>query len=200
MTRTLLAALALTLTAFGPAHAAPAASVPSSGRLAFDVMRNGRDIGDYVVTFRGQGGDMTVDVATDVSVKVPVIGVSAYRFRQTSTETWRGGRLVALASQTDDNGTPHKISVGATSLVPASLWDADILAAGQVLNTIDGSTDQISVSNLGTETIATGQGPVQATHYALRGDLKRDLWFAGATLVHVRFAAEDGSQVDYVLR
>ena len=200
MTRTLLAALALTLTAFGPAHAAPAASAPSSGRLAFDVMRNGRDIGDYVVTFRGQGGDMTVDVATDVSVKVPVIGVSAYRFRQTSTETWRGGQLAALASQTDDNGTPHKISVGATSLVPASLWDADILAAGQVLNTIDGSTDQISVSNLGTETIATGQGPVQATHYALRGDLERDLWFAGATLVHVRFAAEDGSQVDYVLR
>ena len=200
MTRKLLAALALTLTAFGPAFAAPSASVPRSGKLAFDVIRNGRDIGDYVVTFHGAGNDLTVDIATDVSVKLPVIGVSAYRFRQSSKETWHGGQLAALTSQTDDNGSPHKISVRATSLIPASLWDADILGATQVLNTIDGSTDRISVRNLGTETVNTGAGPVRATHYALTGDLNRELWFAGSTLVHVRFLAEDGSQIDYVLR
>ena len=150
------------------------------------------------MTFRGSGNDVTVDIATKVAVKLPVIGVNAYRFEQTSTETWRGGKLVSLASQTDDNGTPHKISVGATSLVPASLWNADIVRASQVLNTIDGSTDSISVSTLGTETVATASGPVSATHYALRGGLDRDLWYDGATLVHVRFTAEDGSQVDYV--
>ncbi len=131
---------------------------------------------------------------------MPVIGVSAYRFSQTSTETWRGGQLAGLASRTDDNGTPHDIRVGATSLIPASLWNADMVRSSAVLNTIDGSTDPISVSNLGTENVATGSGTVAATHYALRGGLNRDLWYAGATLVHVRFAAEDGSQVDYVLR
>lgn len=98
------------------AMAAPSASVPPSGRLAFDVMRKGRDIGDYVVSFQGRGDDLTVNVTTDVSVKVPVIGVSAYRFKQASTETWHGGRLARLTSRTDDNGTPHDISVGATSL------------------------------------------------------------------------------------
>ncbi len=56
--------------------ASPGASVPASGRLAFDVIRKDRDIGDYVVTFRGSGDDVTVDIATDVKVKVPVIGVS----------------------------------------------------------------------------------------------------------------------------
>ena len=45
--------------------------------IDFYVIRNGRDIGDYVVSFRGKGDDLTVNVATDVSVKVPVIGVSA---------------------------------------------------------------------------------------------------------------------------
>lgn len=193
---TLLSALALAPAAM----AAPAASVPASGRLAFDVIRKDRDIGDYVVTFRGSGDDVTVDIATEVLVKVPVIGVSAYRFSQASTETWRGGQLAGLTSRTDDNGTPHDIRVGATALVPASLWNADLLRASQVLNTIDGSTDAISVSTLGTEDIATGHGPVQATHYALRGGLQRDLWYDGATLVHVRFTAEDGSQIDYVLR
>lgn len=191
----------LTALALAPAAiASPGASVPASGRLAFDVIRKDRDIGDYVVTFRGSGDDVTVDIATDVHVRVPVIGVSAYRFSQTSTETWRGGQLAGLTSRTDDNGTPHDIRVGATSLIPASLWNADMVRSSAVLNTIDGSTDPISVSNLGTENVATGSGTVAATHYALRGRLNRDLWYAGATLVHVRFAAEDGSQVDYVLR
>lgn len=191
----------LTALALAPAAiASPGASVPASGRLAFDVIRKDRDIGDYVVTFRGSGDDVTVDIATDVHVRVPVIGVSAYRFSQTSTETWRGGQLAGLTSRTDDNGTPHDIRVGATSLIPASLWNADMVRSSAVLNTIDGSTDPISVSNLGTENVATGSGTVAATHYALRGGLNRDLWYAGATLVHVRFAAEDGSQVDYVLR
>ncbi|CAM3377004.1 DUF6134 domain-containing protein [Paracoccus nototheniae] len=201
MTRILSLVTALALTALAPAAiAAPGASVPASGRLAFDVIRKDRDIGDYVVTFRGAGDDLTVDIATDVRVKVPVIGVSAYRFAQTSTETWRGGQLAGLTSRTDDNGTAHDIRVGATSLIPASLWNADLVRARAVLNTIDGSTDAITVSNLGMDSVATGQGPVEATHYALRGGLDRDLWYAGATLVHVRFAAEDGSQIDYVLK
>ena len=34
----------------------------------------------------------------------------------------------------------------------------------------------------------------------LIGDLQRELWFADGKLVHVRFQAEDGSQIDYVLR
>lgn len=203
-TRTLTLSVLLAASMLGAAApavvAAPSASVPPSGRLAFDVIRNGRDIGDYVVSFRGQGDDLTVNVATDVSVKVPVIGVSAYRFKQASTETWRGGRLAGLTSRTDDNGTPHDISVGTTSLIPASLWNADLIRSAQVLNTIDGSTDAIRVQNLGSEAVATGGGQVRADHYAVRGGLDRDLWYAGATLVHVRFTAEDGSQVDYVLR
>lgn len=203
-TRTLTLTTILTVALLGAAApgamAAPQASVPPSGRLTFDVIRNGRDIGDYVVSFRGKGNDLTINVATDVSVKVPVIGVSAYRFKQDSTETWRGGRLAGLTSRTDDNGKRHDISVGTTSLIPASLWNADLLHSGQVLNTIDGSTDAIRVRKLGAEAVSTGQGQVSADHYAVRGGLDRDLWYEGAKLVHVRFTAEDGSQVDYVLR
>ena len=183
-----------------PASAAPADSVPASGRLSFDVIRNGKDIGDYVVSFRGSGNDLDVSLSTDVMVKLPVIGVSAYRFKQQSTETWRGGKLAGLSSTTDDNGTPHKISLGASPLVPASLWSADIVTSRQVLNTIDGSTDAISVRKIGTETVSTGSGPVKATHYAIGGGLNRELWYADNKLVHVRFAAEDGSTVDYALR
>lgn len=198
----LAVAAALGLAGAGSAVLAAAAdSVPASGRLGFDVIRKGKDIGDYVLTFKRAGNALTVNVSTDVSVKVPVIGVSAYTFQQNSTEKWNGDRLRALASKTNDNGKPHDISVGASSLIPASLWNADIVSSRQVLNTIDGSTDPISVRNLGNDTIATGHGNVQATHYAISGGLNRELWFDGSgRLVHVRFAAEDGSRIDYVLR
>ena len=202
MTRTktaiLIAALAASIGT--GALAAPTASVPESGALQFDVIRKGRDIGDYALKFRGKGNDLTVSVKTDVMVRVPVIGVSAYSFNQTGTETWKNGKLAALETTTDDNGTPHTVNVGATSLVPASLWSADIVKAKQVLNTIDGSTDSISVRNLGVEAVETGHGAVEAEHYAISGDLQRELWFADGKLVHVRFEAEDGSQIDYVLR
>ena len=194
-----LVALGAVTTSFA-AFAAPSDSVPASGRLTFDVIRKGKDIGDYTVTFRGKGGDLDVDLRTDVKVKVPVIGVSAYTFRQQSTETWRGGKLAALSSKTDDNGTPHSISVGATPLIPASLWSADLLAARQVLNTINGGTDTISVRKLGTESVATGSGSVKAAHYAVSGGLNRELWYADGKLVHVRFKADDGSAIDYALR
>ena len=82
-----------------PVSAAPADSVPASGRLSFDVIRNGKDIGDYVVSFRGSGNDLDVSLSTDVMVKLPVIGVSAYRFKQQSTETWRGGKLAGLLNE-----------------------------------------------------------------------------------------------------
>ena len=195
----LLAAL-LALAAAGAAQAAPGASVPASGRMTFDVIRKGKDIGDYALSFRGKGPDLTVSIDTDLNVKMPIVGVSAYSFRQQSTETWKGGKLAALRAATDDNGTPHQISLGPTALIPASLWNADILGARQVLNTITGKTDAISVRNLGQETVATGAGAVKATHYAISGGLQRELWFNGAQLVHVRFAADDGSVVDYVLR
>ena len=45
-----------------------------------------------------------------------------------------------------------------------------------------------------------GHGAVEAQHFALSGDLQRELWFADGKLVHVRFQADDGSQIDYVLR
>ncbi len=206
MTRTpirnaaLAAFVALTAAAAGTAQAAPGPSVPASGRMTFDVIRKGKDIGDYVLSFRGKGPDLTVNVSTDVNVKMPVIGVSAYSFRQQSTETWKGGKLAGLSSATDDNGTAHQINVGPSALIPASLWNADIVGARQVLNTITGKTDAITVRNLGEQTVKTGAGAVKATHYAVTGGLQRDLWFKGAQLVHVRFAADDGSQVDYVLR
>jgi hypothetical protein len=53
--------------------------------------------------------ETTVSIATDLAVKV--LFVTAYRFQHAASEHWVGGRLIALNSTTDDNGTRHRVSV-----------------------------------------------------------------------------------------
>ena len=61
------------------ALAAPvnALSIPSDGKLSFDVVRKGKDIGDHTYSFSGAGNSFTVTVATDIVVKVPLIRTTA---------------------------------------------------------------------------------------------------------------------------
>ena len=192
-----LAALALGASA----SASLAAAVPANGKLAFDVIRKGRDIGDYTISFRSSGQALSVRLNTNVAVKLPLIGVKVYVFKQDSQERWQGGKLAGLTSTTNDNGEKHNISLGASPLLPASLWNSDIVHAHKVVNTIDGRTMAIKVQGLGSETVKTGHGKKAATHYRISGGLARDLWYgADGTLVKVAFVGDDGSRVEYRLR
>ncbi|GAB4299117.1 MAG: hypothetical protein Kow0058_15060 [Roseovarius sp.] len=183
----------------GATPAAAAASVPASGALIFDVLRKGRDIGDYAIRFQPQGDVLTVQLKTDVAVRF--LGIPAYVFTQDSTETWKDGRLISLRAVTNDNGQRHDIRLGASDVLPASLWNAAIVKARRALNTIDGHEMAIRVARIGDERVDTGHGPVAATHYRLSGDLARDLWFAAdGTLVKVAFVGDDGSAIAYRLR
>ncbi|WP_104017996.1 DUF6134 family protein [Roseovarius nitratireducens] len=176
-----------------------AASIPAGGHLEFDVVRKGKDIGDHGYRFNGSDDALTVKVTTDITVKVPIISVTAYRFQHQSVENWSGGTLTSVRSATNDDGTPHQLTTGGKGVLPASLWNDDILRAGKLLNTIDGSIMSVRVSDMGTEQVTTRRGPVATHHYRLSGDLNRDLWYdAQGNLAHVSFTAEDGTTVTYV--
>jgi len=176
-------------------------SVPANGHLGFDVIRKGKDIGDYTISFRQSGKNLTVNIVTDVAVKLPLIRLNAYVFRQNSRETWQNGRLSSLVAKTDDNGTDHNFKMGASSILPASLWNAKTISATKVVNTIDGKLMSIRVRKIGTEAIATGHGSINADHYRIEGGLARDVWYAAdGTLAKVAFTGDDGSRVEYRLR
>ncbi len=197
----MLKKLLLAAVTAGLAPAAMAMSVPSGNALTFDVIRKGKDIGDYTIRFRPSGDAVTVNLKTDIRVKVPIIGMSVYSFEQTSEEAWKGGKLQSVKSTTDDNGTKSAIAVAGSGLVPGSLWDAEITGVSKALNTIDGKPMAIAVRKVGMESVRTGSGTVQATHYTISGGIKRDVWFDGdGNLAHVAFTADDGSHIDYVRR
>lgn len=192
------------------------ANLAAIGRLEYDVLRDGDKIGDHSFAFERSGNALDVVIDTDVRVKLAFI--TLYRFWHHGTERWVDGRLAALASKTDDDGTSHEMkverlgdslsviadksaSVRALDAIPASLWHPGILKVSETLNTIDGTMMAISTAFVGEEQLRGPKGPMVARHYSITGDLQRDLWFdAQGTLVRARFKGQDGSDIQYVLR
>jgi len=176
-----------------------AASIPSSGRLDFDVMRKGKDIGDQSYKFTGTTKALTVRVITDIVVKIPLVQITAYSFTHDSTEKWASGKLIKVSSKTDDDGTPHQLSTSGNGALPASLWNIDAMRSGKLLNTIDGTLMPVHVADLGSETVTVKGGKIAAHHYRMSKGLSRDLWFdTDGNLARVEFKADDGSTITYV--
>lgn len=189
-------ALGLAVSLAAPVHAL---SIPSNGSLNFDVVRKGKDIGDHSYKFSGQNDNFTVNVVTDIAVKVPLIRTTAYSFNHKSVESWKGGQLQQISSSTNDDGEPHQLKTANKGALPASLWNDDIVRSGKLMNTIDGKIMSVRAADLGTETVKTKRGNVSAHHYRLSGDLARDLWYdSEGNLAQVMFKADDGSTVMYI--
>lgn len=183
----------------GLAAPVAASSLPSQGKLNFDVVRKGKDIGDHSYSFSGTPGAYSVNVNTDIAVKVPLIRVNAYVFKQNSVENWSGGKLAKIQSDTNDDGTAHQLNQSGKGLLPASLWNDEIVKSHKLLNTIDGSVMSVRVTDLGMQSVHVRSGTVNAHHYRISGDLDRDVWYDGeGNLAHVAFTADDGSTVTYV--
>lgn len=193
------------------------AAIPPEGlTLHYDVLRDGDKIGDHEFVFKRSGDTVDVQVKTDVRVKLGFI--TLYKFWHDATERWVGGKLVDLASKTDDDGTKHELKVSAAEgalkilhdgkplppvagdTIPASLWHRGILGVPATLNTIDGSMMAIKTAQEGSEAVPAVSGTKLAAHYLISGDLARELWFAeDGSLAKVRFKAQDKSDIQYVL-
>lgn len=212
-----LFALALPLAAATTVATATAALAvePPREPLSFSVLRNGEVVGSHSLRFQPQADGIGVAVDTNVVVKMAMIPV--YRFEHHGQEVWRNGQLVALHSTTNDDGTHHvlKVSGGAgglevegdgavshlpAAMVPASLWNPATAAQGTLINTLDGHAMAVRFADLGDDTVTVHGQPRHARHYAMTGDLSRELWYdAAGTLVQVRFKAKDDSDIRYVL-
>lgn len=195
----ILRKLAVLVTAIGLATPVLASSPPSQGALRFDVIRKGKDIGELSYSFSGSAAKYSVQVVTDIAVKIPLIRVNAYAFKQNSVERWANGKMTSIRSATDDDGDAHQISEKGRGLLPASLWNDDILKRRQLLNTIDGTVMSVRVIDLGVQNVPTRSGQLRAHHYRISGDLERDVWYdQNGDLAHVSFKADDGSTVTYL--
>lgn len=198
------------------AHAQDVA--PGAPLLEFAVERNNEQIGFHRIRFSREGDSLVVD--TEVSVRVTALFVTVYRFSHRAREVWTGGRLVALDAETDDDGTPHRLSVreeggalrvthnGETSfvgagLMPTSLWNKAATDQTVLLGTLRGDAMPTRVTRLGAERISGPGGELEADGFVINAspDYKRWVWYDhSGRLVAARLLGRDGSLVTYRLR
>jgi hypothetical protein len=204
--------LATMLSVSGP-EAAP--TLPQN--LQFDIVREGAVVGHHQITFR-QDGDKLV-VHSDVKIKVKLLFFTVYRYKQTRDEVWRNGKLIALASRADDDGThydikgtagPKGIIITSGKLswvlppdsVPASYWNKSmVMGKGPLVDAQSGRVMNVKPVRIGEEKVVAGGKQTVATHYRIVAETPRDIWYdASGRWVKLRTAGEDGSVIEWVLK
>jgi len=210
-----LAALAAWPTSAGSNDLA-LASFPPAGRLDYRVIRDGDDIGTQSVEFIRKDDRLTV--RTHVAVLVTLLGIPVYRFTHDAEEQWQNGQLASLTSRSNDDGEARQVAIRREgdrlrgsyngrpvdypgTMLPASLWHPDTVTQTLLLDPVKGRERQVSVADKGEETIEVRGAAVSTHHYAMTGQIVRDIWYgADGQIVQVRFPGKDGSQIAVVLR
>ncbi|MCW9003529.1 MAG: DUF6134 family protein, partial [Rhodospirillales bacterium] len=178
----------------------PAAAMPES--LEYVMLKEGEPVGSHRFDFRRDGDALQVNVVSTSRAKVLFMN---FTYDHERTEVWKGGRLVALTSKTDDDGTPHEVAMKAGDVgldvvadgkaetlpadaLPITLWNTAILEKNVLYSALDGKPFKVTVEALPDETITVRGAPVMARAYRMRGDFERDLWYApDGTFLKTRF-------------
>ena len=195
-----------------PLRSAFGATTPSP--ITFTAFRNGSLFGSHNLTFTNDGPRLIVDIEIAFDYKLAFIPL--YRYRHQNREVWQDGRLIALSSETDDNGTAHKVSVTAERdqlivdgsdgrlTLPAdtpstSYWNEATIERGEWLDTQRGKLVRSKVTPGKPEPLTIGDKNIEARPYQLDGDITCTLWYRDGVWVKLRFIASDDSVIDYAL-
>jgi Family of unknown function (DUF6134) len=186
---------------------------PAAKTLNFAVMRNGEPIGTTTMRISRDGGETVADIVTHIQVKIAYITV--YRYDQSETERWVDGKLVAMSSLTDDNGTVHKVSATRSgeilsvdvdgkvaevdpAVIPVSLWNASLLRTPIAINPQDGKLTPVWVVDHGEEPLVLQGRPTTAHHYSIRTSFPQEVWYDRQhQLLKVELRGSDGSRIQY---
>lgn len=184
--------------------------------MVFAVLRDGAEIGQHRLRFQRDGIDLIVDIDTDLQVRLAGI-LPVFRFQHEGREVWRNGRLVAIDTRTNDDGTRDFVrgraigegfaieSAGKRALMkpdilPTSYWNRSLVEHRklELLNSQDGRTLSVEIQPAGEELVEADGMLVWAQRYLIRGDLDQEIWFDGdGAWVKGRFRAFDGSLIEY---
>ena len=206
-----MAALLLAVTA--GAAAAFAGSPPSSppkGVFIYTISRNGDPVGQQRLEFVGNGERLRV--LSHTSLDVSFLGMDLYGFEQQVEEVHQGDKIVTLSSDANDDGTEKKVELklagdrlkgnynGNTQrdvdpkLKTSLFWDQPALGDSRILDLTRAKVRDVTVTDLGAETLKLPAGKIQAHHLRVSGEMKRELWYdTDGILVAGELKASDGS-------
>ncbi len=210
------------LIAIGVAMLAPSGDTLASGadpfslygeRIYFDVYRNDKRVGAHEVRFRRDGNQIVADSSFDLSLRI--LGLFTYTYSYQSSEKWENNQLVALNATIDDNGDissvrvdktdgqlqvigPTSQEIGVPDLFPTTHWNSNVVGATQIINTITGSINEVTMVDMGRTEVPAGDTLRPATHFAYQGELSTEVWYDDeGRWVKMRFPGSDGTMIEY---
>ncbi|MBL8671170.1 MAG: hypothetical protein JNK11_11015 [Alphaproteobacteria bacterium] len=190
-----------------------AASIPAGDRIGFAVMREDAPLGQHRVSLERSGDTLVATV--EIALRLRFAGLTLFRYDHRSVETWQAGRLVALESRTDDDGTSHVVTgravpegfevtadgkrfMAPADVIPTSYWHPATVAQTSLLDTQNGRLVAVRMTPKGRDQVALRSGKAEACRWEMRGDLAMDLWYdSTGRWVKLTFNAR-GADVVYV--
>ena len=157
--------------------------IPKDNKVIFDVIRKNKVIGSIETTFTQTDDFLTV--RTDVLIKVRVLFIPAYKFTQTSIETWIQDELIEFEGHTDfedereyfikGKDTKNKFIASGMDgelvldkdIIPLNYWNKEILNQKKVFDTQKGIVREISVKKLNDVVIKINNKEIKAEKYIL---------------------------------
>lgn len=181
--------------------------------LSFRVERGGDPIGTHRISFTREGDEL--HVAIDIELAVSFGPITVFRYEHRNRETWRNGKLVALETETNDDGKRYTVSATASdkglevtssangtfvapaNIIPTSYWNPATLTQTQLLDTQKGRLIDVAIEETGAREADVGGRTVPVNEYRMTGDLKLSLWYSrDMEWLNVIFRAR-GEDVDY---
>jgi Domain of unknown function (DUF6134) len=187
MMRRCVAAWIAGSTLCGSAHAA-------ANDWAFRVLLDGRPIGQHRFTVSDQGEERRVTSQANFAVRI--LGFSAYEYRHTAVEQWRGDCLTELTAATDDDGkgsevratlagdTLHVIADQAVQplngcVMTFAYWNPAIRTQTRLLNPQTGRFEPVQITEAGTGLLDVRGVPTLATRVRITGlSAAIDVWYS----------------------
>ncbi|MQX34911.1 hypothetical protein GHC57_00110 [Roseospira navarrensis] len=151
-----------------------------------------------------------------MSLDIGFLGMTLYTYDYDSTGRWRDGVPVAVDARVNEDGDIRRVearwsgdtlsvdgSKGAwtaeSPVLPTNHWNAAVLTRTEVLNTITGGRNSVTITPGPMERVETGAGPREARRFDYTGELEVQVWYdARGRWVRLAFEGKDGTPVTYV--
>lgn len=172
------------------------ANVPSEARWDFKVLLDNREIGSHQFIVSEENGRQVIE--TEASFDVRVLFVNLYSYRHQNREIWQGDCLAAINSVTDDNGKDFLVRGKAADerfelktaetqkqlpgcVMTFAYWNPAFLSAEKLLNVQTGKYEDVSIEQVGEETLTFQGQDINAFKYVVSlGAGPITLWYSAS--------------------
>jgi len=170
--------------------------IPENNQLAYEIIRKDKRIGFQTLSFSREDKDqLLVDVYIRIDLKFGFI--TLFRYIHANQEVWKDGALQSIVSKTYNNGDDELVELRlegdglqgkatkatlpvSAPILTTSYFNPNFVRQNALLSTQDGRVLNVDIANLGLDIVPTPDGPVEAVHYQLTGDLALNIWYTPA--------------------